>query len=101
MADIRRGMPVVNETCCFRYGVKCGGDLGMWESSGWISPIDPYGKNHHLYIYLFIIITIIIVIVMIIMIMIVITIIMMMIIMIIVTIIVIMMMMMIIINHYI
>ncbi|GAX11558.1 hypothetical protein FisN_22Lh248 [Fistulifera solaris] len=26
-----------------RYGVKCGGSLGMWESSGWISDIDPYG----------------------------------------------------------
>ncbi len=26
-----------------RYGVKCGGDLDMWESSGWISTIDPYG----------------------------------------------------------
>ena len=27
-----------------KYGVKCGGDLDMWESSGWISPIDPYGE---------------------------------------------------------
>ena len=26
-----------------RYGVKCGGSLDMWESSGWISAIDPYG----------------------------------------------------------
>ena len=26
-----------------RYGVKCGGSLDMWEGSGWISPIDPYG----------------------------------------------------------
>jgi hypothetical protein len=26
-----------------KYGVKCGGDLNMWESSGWISTIDPYG----------------------------------------------------------
>ena len=26
-----------------KYGVKCGGSLGMWESSGWISDIDPYG----------------------------------------------------------
>ena len=26
-----------------RYKVKCGGDLDMWETSGWISPIDPYG----------------------------------------------------------
>jgi len=26
-----------------KYGVKCGGSLGMWESSGWITPIDPYG----------------------------------------------------------
>mmetsp|Transcript_17943 Transcript_17943/g.22885 ORF Transcript_17943/g.22885 Transcript_17943/m.22885 type:complete len:279 (+) Transcript_17943:319-1155(+) len=26
-----------------KYKVKCGGSLGMWESSGWISSIDPYG----------------------------------------------------------
>ena len=26
-----------------KYGVKCGGSLGMWESSGWISDCDPYG----------------------------------------------------------
>ena len=26
-----------------RYRVKCGGSLDMWEGSGWISPIDPYG----------------------------------------------------------
>ena len=26
-----------------KYGVKCGGSLGMWESSGWISDLDPYG----------------------------------------------------------
>jgi len=26
-----------------RWGVKCGGSLGMWESSGWIAAIDPYG----------------------------------------------------------
>eukprot|EP00605_Chrysophyceae_sp_TOSAG23-4_P001607 GSChrysophyteH1.ASY1.ANO1.1767.1 assembled CDS len=25
------------------YKVKCGGDLNMWESSGWINGIDPYG----------------------------------------------------------
>ena len=25
------------------YGVKCGGNLDMWESSGWIADIDPYG----------------------------------------------------------
>lgn len=30
--------PAVN-----RYKVKCGGSLGMWESSGWISELDPYG----------------------------------------------------------
>ena len=23
--------------------VKCGGSLDMWESSGWISNLDPYG----------------------------------------------------------
>jgi hypothetical protein len=26
-----------------KYGVKCGGSLDMWEGSGWISDIDPYG----------------------------------------------------------
>mmetsp|Transcript_25381 Transcript_25381/g.31218 ORF Transcript_25381/g.31218 Transcript_25381/m.31218 type:complete len:374 (-) Transcript_25381:192-1313(-) len=26
-----------------KYKVKCGGSLGMWESSGWISNVDPYG----------------------------------------------------------
>jgi hypothetical protein len=25
------------------YKVKCGGDLDMWESSGWINACDPYG----------------------------------------------------------
>ena len=25
------------------YKVKCGGTLDMWESSGWISHLDPYG----------------------------------------------------------
>jgi len=25
------------------YKVKCGGDLEMWESSGWIKEVDPYG----------------------------------------------------------
>jgi len=25
------------------YGVKCGGSLEMWEGSGWISAVDPYG----------------------------------------------------------
>ena len=29
--------------CVNRYGVKCGGSLGMWESSGWIADSDPYG----------------------------------------------------------
>lgn len=26
-----------------KYGVKCGGSLDMWESSGWITSLDPYG----------------------------------------------------------
>lgn len=26
-----------------KYKAKCGGSLGMWESSGWISDVDPYG----------------------------------------------------------
>jgi len=30
--------PAVN-----KYKAKCGGSLGMWESSGWISDVDPYG----------------------------------------------------------
>lgn len=30
--------PIVN-----KYKVKCGGSLGMWESSGWIADSDPYG----------------------------------------------------------
>lgn len=30
-------------TAVNKYKVKCGGSLGMWESSGWISDSDPYG----------------------------------------------------------
>lgn len=26
-----------------KFNVKCGGSLGMWESSGWISDVDVYG----------------------------------------------------------
>jgi len=26
-----------------KYGVSCGGSLGQWESSGWITEMDPYG----------------------------------------------------------
>lgn len=26
-----------------KHGVKCGGSLGMWESSGWMADSDPYG----------------------------------------------------------
>jgi hypothetical protein len=26
-----------------KYGVKCGADLAEWESSGWITNLDPYG----------------------------------------------------------
>ena len=26
-----------------KYNVKMGGNLDMWESSGWITNIDPYG----------------------------------------------------------
>lgn len=29
-----------------KYKVKCGGDLYMWESSGWIVEQDPYGWVH-------------------------------------------------------
>ena len=33
--------PLVN-----KYGVKCGTDLNAWQSSGWISNIDPFGWYH-------------------------------------------------------
>ena len=26
-----------------KYKIDCGGDLAMWESSGWIMDVDPYG----------------------------------------------------------
>jgi len=26
-----------------KWGAKCGGSLGMWESSGWMADCDPYG----------------------------------------------------------
>ena len=26
-----------------KFGAKCGGSLGMWESSGWMTDADPYG----------------------------------------------------------
>ena len=26
-----------------KYGVKCGADLAEWESSGWITELDPLG----------------------------------------------------------
>lgn len=29
-----------------QYKVTCGGSLGQWECSGWISPLDPYGWFH-------------------------------------------------------
>jgi len=45
-----KGLSVSKQLCCQdydtkvnKYGVKCGGCLGMWESSGWIVSIDPYG----------------------------------------------------------
>lgn len=33
----------VYDTSVNKFKVKCGGSLGMWESSGWISDCDPYG----------------------------------------------------------
>lgn len=33
----------IYDTQVNRYKVSCGGDLHMWESSGWITTIDPYG----------------------------------------------------------
>jgi len=29
--------------CINKHRVSCGGSLGMWETSGWISAVDPYG----------------------------------------------------------
>eukprot|EP00747_Dinoflagellata_sp_TGD_P121351 gnl/TRDRNA2_/TRDRNA2_173410_c0_seq1.p1 gnl/TRDRNA2_/TRDRNA2_173410_c0~~gnl/TRDRNA2_/TRDRNA2_173410_c0_seq1.p1 ORF type:complete len:250 (+),score=45.70 gnl/TRDRNA2_/TRDRNA2_173410_c0_seq1:50-799(+) len=43
------GQQVVSQTYrkqVNKYGVACGGSLGMWETSGWISAIDPYGWFH-------------------------------------------------------
>ena len=43
------GIPMSNLTSATysnqrnKFGVKCGGCLGMWESSGWIVDCDPYG----------------------------------------------------------
>ena len=34
--DYKNYDPTVNT-----YKVKCGGDLEMWESSGWIKEVDP------------------------------------------------------------
>jgi hypothetical protein len=31
------------DTAVNRYKVECGGDLKMWEESGWITELDPYG----------------------------------------------------------
>lgn len=49
-ADWIKGLSIPKQLCCDKYdpsvnkwGVKCGGSLGMWESSGWITAIDPYG----------------------------------------------------------
>jgi len=33
----------IYENSVNKYGAKCGGDLNMWESSGWIVAQDPYG----------------------------------------------------------
>ena len=42
--DIKRQVTAQNyNKGANKYGVKCGGDLDMWETSGWISNIDPYG----------------------------------------------------------
>jgi len=45
-----RGLDVSKEVCSSthdrainKYGVDCGVCLGQWETSGWISSIDPYG----------------------------------------------------------
>jgi len=49
-ADWIKGLSIPKQLCSANYdtavnkwGVKCGGSLGMWESSGWIAAIDPYG----------------------------------------------------------
>mmetsp|Transcript_17308 Transcript_17308/g.53779 ORF Transcript_17308/g.53779 Transcript_17308/m.53779 type:complete len:167 (+) Transcript_17308:576-1076(+) len=44
--EVRQVVSASYDPSVNRYGVKCGGSLGMWESSGWISPIDPYGWFH-------------------------------------------------------
>eukprot|EP00980_Cylindrotheca_fusiformis_P009093 scaffold1966_cov109-Cylindrotheca_fusiformis.AAC.2 len=47
--DWIRGLPLSQVTSktyrksVNKYGAKCGGSLGMWESSGWITYVDPYG----------------------------------------------------------
>ncbi len=49
-SDWLKGLDIKKQVSCpaYRnsvntYNCKCGGDLEMWESSGWINGIDPYG----------------------------------------------------------
>ena len=51
--DWLEGLNIKNKVACSiynervnTYGKKCGGDLDMWESSGWINKQDPYGWFH-------------------------------------------------------
>jgi len=42
--DVKKQVSSVNyDNNVNKYKVKCGGSLEMWESSGWIKEIDPYG----------------------------------------------------------
>ncbi|CAE8712195.1 unnamed protein product, partial [Polarella glacialis] len=45
-----KGLDLAKQVCCpthdkavNKYKVACGVCLGQWETSGWISPLDPYG----------------------------------------------------------
>ena len=47
---LNRGLNVKRQVAATRYNkavnkynAECGGDLDMWEGSGWIAKIDPYG----------------------------------------------------------
>ena len=49
-SDWFEGLDIKTQVCSSKYHasvnkykVKCGGDLDMWEGSGWISDLDPYG----------------------------------------------------------
>jgi hypothetical protein len=43
LSEQRRIVSPTYDASVNQWKVSCGGSLGMWESSGWISFIDPYG----------------------------------------------------------